>query len=223
MNPTCEDPQRVTGLSLATISTFHDGGNVRSENRQALEGPVDDGHVAHLGTSNSTIPELRLLLADARVLPSLHEVELHPSFQQEELFAFCREHGIQPVGYSPLGSPSRPERDRTPEDVVDTDLPVVREITAAHGIHPVLVCLKRAVQRGQVPLPFAVEPTQYETDRAAVVEDPLTPEEMEALRSAERGNRLIEGQVFLWPGAESWHDLWDLDGTTRLLEGVPQC
>ncbi|PRY11872.1 aldo/keto reductase [Kineococcus rhizosphaerae] len=190
---------------------------------RALEGLVDEGVVGHLGTSNSTIPKLRLLLADARVPPSLHEMELHPSFQQEELFAFCREHGIQPVGYSPLGSPSRPERDRTPEDVVDTELPVVREIAAAHGIHPVLVCLKWAVQRGQVPIPFAVKQSQYEANLAAVVEDPLTPDEMEALRSAERGNRLIKGQVFLWPGAGSWHDLWDLDGTTRLLEGVPQC
>ncbi|WP_369068673.1 aldo/keto reductase [Kineococcus terrestris] len=189
---------------------------------RALEGLVDAGLVRHLGTSNTTVPKLRLLLADARVRPALNEMELHPTFQQEELFSFCVEHDVLPVGYSPLGSPSRPERDRTPDDVADTELPVVREIAAAHGVHPALVCLKWAVARGQVPIPFAVKPAQYTANLRAVTEDPLTPAEVEALRSAERGNRLIKGQVFLWPGSRSWRDLWDEDGTIPgrdVLEG----
>lgn len=33
------------------------------------------------------------------------------------------------------------------------------------------------------------------------------------LRSADRKSRLIKGQVFLWPGATSWLDLCDADGT----------
>ncbi len=179
---------------------------------QALEGLVDAGLVRHLGTSNTTIPKLELLLRDARIAPALNEMELHPCFQQPELFDFCLAHGVQPVGYSPLGSPSRPERDRTPDDVVDVEDPVVVRIAAAHGVHPALVCLKWAVARGQVPIPFAVKPEQYTANLRAVVEDPLTAAEVEELRAADRGNRLIKGQVFLWPGAESWEELWDLDG-----------
>ena len=83
----------------------------------ALEGLVDEGVVRHLGTSNVTIPKLTAILADARIAPALNEMELHPCFQQPELFRFCLDHGIQPVGYSPLGSPSRPERDRIVSDV----------------------------------------------------------------------------------------------------------
>ena len=41
----------------------------------------------------------------------------------------------------------------------------------------------------------------------------LTDEEMSVIASLERGNRLVKGQVFLWPGAGDWHDLWDEDGT----------
>ena len=33
-----------------------------------------------------------------------------------------------------------------------------------------------------------------------------------AFGTLERGNRLVKGQVFLWEGARSWHDLWDEDG-----------
>ena len=59
-------------------------------------------------------------------------------------------------------------------------------------------------------------PTKRKNARAnllSVIEDPLTPEEMERMRSAERNCRLVKGQVFLWPGAQSWMDLWDVDGT----------
>jgi len=179
----------------------------------ALESLVDAGLVRHLGTSNVTIPKLELILRDARIQPALNEMELHPCFQQGELFRFCLGHGVQPVGYSPLGSPSRPERDRTPDDIVDTEQEAVREIAAAHGIHPALVCLKWAVARGQVPIPFSVKREQYLANLRAVVGDPLTPAETEAMRGVERNNRLIKGQVFLWPGSQSWLDLWDVDGT----------
>ena len=49
-----------------------------------------------------------------------NEMELHPHFQQPEFFNFVVEHGIEPVGYCPIGSPGRPERDRTPEDTAPT-------------------------------------------------------------------------------------------------------
>lgn len=180
---------------------------------RALEDLVDDGTVRHLGTSNVTIPKLDLITRDARVQPSLNEMELHPTFQQPELFRYCVDHDIQPVGYSPLGSPSRPERDRTADDIVDVEDPVIARIAEAHGVHPALICLKWAVARGQVPIPFSVKESQYLANLDAVLHDPLTPAEMEAIRSVERNNRLIKGQVFLWPGADSWLDLWDVDGT----------
>ena len=180
---------------------------------RTLEGLVDQGVVRSLGTSNMTIPKLDLLLRDARIRPAVNELELHPCFQQGRLFQYCLDHAIQPVAYCPLGSPSRPERDRTPDDLSDVDQPVIRQIAEAHGCHPVAVCLKWAVQRGQIPIPFAVKPAQYEANLRAVGEDPLTPAEMDAIASVERNNRLVKGQVFLWPGAASWLDLWDVDGT----------
>jgi len=179
---------------------------------RALESLVDQGLVRALGTSNTTIPKLERLLSDARVAPQVNEMELHPCFQQGRLFQFCLDHAIQPIGYCPLGSPSRPQRDRTPTDLSDVDQPVVRDIAAAHGCHPVAVCLKWAVQRGQVPIPFAVKAAQYQSNIQAVMNDPLTREEMEAMASVERNNRLVKGQVFLWDTATSWLDLWDVDG-----------
>lgn len=180
---------------------------------RALEALVDAGLIRALGTSNMTIPKLELLLRDARVLPAVNEMELHPCFQQGRLLQYCLDHGIEPIGYSPLGSPARPERDKTPEDIVDMDEPVVRAIAAAHGVHPAAVCLKWAVQRGQTPIPFTTKRANALSNLKAVTEDPLTPAELDAMASVERNCRLIKGQVFLWPGADTWLDLWDVAGT----------
>ena len=68
-----------------------------------MEELVDLGLVRHIGTSNMTIPKLKLLLRDARIKPAVNEMELHPHFQQPELFQFVREHGIEPIGYLPAG------------------------------------------------------------------------------------------------------------------------
>ena len=177
-----------------------------------MERLVDMGLVRHIGTSNMTIPKLKLVLRDARVKPAVNQMELHPHFQQPELFSFVVSNGILPVGYSPLGSPGRPERDRTPEDTVPTEDPVVTTIAKNHGVHPAAVCIKWAAQRGQVPIPFSVKRNNYLSNLRAVVEDPLTGAEMQEIAAIDRNCRLIKGQVFLWKEGQPWEALWDADG-----------
>jgi diketogulonate reductase-like aldo/keto reductase len=170
------------------------------------------GLVRHIGTSNVTIPKLKLILRDAEIKPAVNEMELHPHFQQPELYQFVVENGIVPIGYSPIGSPSRPERDRTPDDTVDMDDPVIVEIAKRHNLHPAVVCLKWGVQRGHVVIPFATKRAQYVANLQGIVREPLSDDEMRALATIDKNCRLIKGQVFLWQGARGWQDLWDLDG-----------
>ncbi len=173
---------------------------------------VEKGLVRYIGMSNMTIPKLEAVLPLCRIQPAALEMELHPSFQQPELFDYARKHDILPIGYCPIGSPSRPERDRTAEDVSDTQLPAVVQAAKAHQVHPAVICLKWAVQRGQVPIPFSVKEAQYIANLKCAAEDPLTAEEMEAIRGEDKNCRLVKGQVFLWEGAEGWEDLWDPAG-----------
>jgi diketogulonate reductase-like aldo/keto reductase len=182
------------------------------ETWREMERLVDLGLVRHIGTSNTTIPKLDLLLRDARIPPAVNEMELHPHFQQPELFAYVRSHGIEPIGFCPIGSPTRPDRDRTPEDTVDIEDPVLVGIAQDHGVHPAVICVKWAVQRGQTPIPFSDRRNEYESNLEAVVSDPLTEREMRAMAGIDRNNRLIKGQVFLWKPDQSWEDLWDTMG-----------
>jgi alcohol dehydrogenase (NADP+) len=177
-----------------------------------LEKLVDMGLVRHLGTSNMTVPKLELVLRDARIKPAVNEMELHPHFQQPELFAFVRAHGVEPIGYSPLGSPNRPARDRVPGDTVDIEDPVIVAIAQRHGLHPAVVCIKWAVQRGQTPIPMSTNRRNYLANLRGVVGEPLTAEEMDAIAGIDKNCRLIKGQVFLWKPGQNWEDLWDVDG-----------
>ena len=181
-----------------------------------MEELVRLGLVRHIGTSNMTVPKLKLLLEDVQIQPAANEMELHPHFQQPELFEFVLAHGIVPIGYSPLGSPSRPARDRTPGDTVDIEDPVILQIANRLELHPATVCIKWAVQRGQVPIPFSVKRPQYLSTLQAVVGVPLTEEDMAQISNIDRNNRLIKGQVFLWKEDQAWEDLWDVNGEITL-------
>jgi diketogulonate reductase-like aldo/keto reductase len=182
---------------------------------RAMEALVREGKVRHIGTSNMTIPKLRLLLRDAGIRPLANEMELHPHFQQPELFEFVRSAGLIPIGYSPIGSPARPERDRTPDDTVDIEDAVIVRIARELGMHPATLCVKWAVQRGQVPIPFSVNPRNMHANLASVLSPPLTGDQMKQIAAIDRNCRLIKGQVFLWKDARDWPDLWDEDGVIR--------
>lgn len=177
-----------------------------------MEELVDRGLVRHIGTSNMTVPKMELLLRDARIRPAVNEMELHPHFQQPEFFNYLLERNIQPIGYSPLGSPDRPERDRTPEDTSPTEDPVIRGIAERLGVHPAVVCLKWAIQRGQIPIPFSTNPKNILSNLRAAAGDPLSSEDMAAIAKLDRNCRLIKGQVFLWKDHQPWEDLWDVHG-----------
>ena len=182
------------------------------ETWRKMEELVDLGLVRHIGTSNMTIPKLKLVLRDARIKPAVNEMELHPHFQQPELFEFVRSNGLVPVGYSPIGSPGRPQRDRTPEDSVPTKDPVIVKISNRLRLHPAVVCVKWAVQRGQVPIPFSTKRTHYLSNLEGAVSEPLTDFEMREISSIDRNCRLIKGQVFLWKEGQPWEHLWDVNG-----------
>ena len=120
-----------------------------------LEKLVDRGLVRHIGTSNMTVPKLRLVLRDARIRPAANEMELHPHFQQPELFAFVRDRG---------SCPSASRRSARPPAPIAIAPPTTRSTSRTRsssrrrrrlGVHPAVVCVKWAVQRGQVPIPFS--------------------------------------------------------------------
>jgi len=170
------------------------------------------GLVRTIGTSNMTVAKMKLLLRDCTVRPAVNEMELHPTFQQSVFYDYLVANRIQPIGFCPIGSPSRPVRDRTPEDACDTEDSAVARIAKRLGVHPAVVCLMWGLKRGEIVIPFSVKRAQLLGNLRAAVENPLTDADMAELAKAERGSRLIKGQVFLWREGLTWEALWDENG-----------
>ena len=81
-------------------------------------------------------------------MPAVHQIEVHPTYQQAELDALSRAHGLVVEAYSPLGQGT------------DLTSPVVTGIAAAHGVEAAHVILAWHLQRGRVALPTSQKPAR---------------------------------------------------------------
>lgn len=188
------------------------------ETWSAMEDLVDQGLVKHIGTSNMSQAKLELLLADCRIRPIANEMELHPCFQQPELLSYVKSEQLIPIGFSPLGSPNRPERDTTESDASDMQHPVVVSLAEKYNVHPAAICLKWAHAEGIVPIPQSTKERNLKSNLESIVSNPLSKDDLALLKEIDCNSRLIKGQVFLWEGADDWQDLWDEDGIIRIPE-----
>ena len=201
--PGCDVDSRNPDSKPFTVEEFMD-------TYRQCEALVEKGLIKHIGISNMTIPKMEAVLPLMKIKPAAAEIEMHPAFQQREIQEYLEAREILPIGYMPIGSPRRPERDIMEEDIADLEMPEMQAIAKSHHCHPAIVALKWAYQNGQLPIPFSVN--HYIDNLKCMTEDPLTEEEMALIATLERGNRLVKGHVFLWEGAKDWHDLWDEDG-----------
>lgn len=181
------------------------------------------GKLIHVGTSNHTRATMGLLLRDVADAdrPAVNQMEMHPLMQQTELRRYFESEGIVCMGYMSLGSPNRPARDTFREHRADMMDPVIQRIAREPGMTPAKVCLAWAVQRMNKSGGFVAMATRSDwiRDNLSVAAGALlSPEQLLAIDGdgtpehpgIDANNRLILGQVFLWPEAEGdWRVLWN--------------
>ncbi|MHC4192698.1 MAG: aldo/keto reductase family protein [Planctomycetota bacterium] len=181
------------------------------------------GKIVNIGVSNHTEKTLDLLLRDTDDYsrPVLNQMEMHPLLQQTDLRRYMYERGIICTGYMSLGSPKRPGRDRFKEHRADMLDPVIQSIAKETGITPAQVCLNWAYQRENKTGGYVAMATRTDwilENLKAAMKDILSPAQMLKISGdgtdenpgIDANNRLIWGQVFLWPEAlGDWRILWD--------------
>lgn len=181
------------------------------------------GKIINIGTSNHTRTTTALLMRDVdrSARPVVNQMEMHPLFQQTELRSYLESEDVICTGYMALGSPKRPARDTFKEHRADMLDPVIQAIAIETGATPPEVCLSWAVQRMRKSGGFVAMATRSDWMRSnllAATRDLLSDEQVLRISgddSAEHpgidaNNRLIRGQVFLWPEADGdWRVLWD--------------
>ncbi len=146
----------------------------RLDSWRALERIFAVKRARAIGVSNFLVPHLKELLAHAKVVPAVDQIEVHPFLQHRDTRAFCAEHGIVVEAYSPLTHGER-LRDATVTEVAKR----VKRSNAQ-------VLLRWGIQHGMVVLPKSVKEARI-AENLAVFDFTLDDEAMARLDALDEG------------------------------------
>jgi diketogulonate reductase-like aldo/keto reductase len=151
---------------------------------RALETLLADGKVRAIGVSNFMPEYLERLLAAAKVVPSVNQIEVHPYFQQSALQRVHAQHGIATQAWSPIGGITsyRGMEKRSFDD------PTLLEIGRQYGKSPAQVMLRWHLQEGRSAIPKSVKPARI-AENFDVLDFELTREQVTAIDALDTGVR----------------------------------
>lgn len=151
---------------------------------KALEKLYADGKVRAIGVSNFMVEDLTELFNQTDVVPTVNQIELHPYFQQAEVVAVGREHGVLPQAWSPIGGvvdygggETSPLQDST-----------IKKIAAGHDKSPAQVMLRWHLQKGVQVIPKSVRPERI-AENFDIFDFELIDSEIAAIDALEKGVR----------------------------------
>lgn len=106
----------------------------------------EEGRVRTLGVCNFLPEHLERLHKETGEWPTVNQIELHPTWQQREVTAFCREHGIAVEAYSPMARGAD----------LNAGSGTIERIAAAHGVSPAQIILRWHIENGTIIIPKSV-------------------------------------------------------------------
>ncbi|KAI0773400.1 NADP-dependent oxidoreductase domain-containing protein [Irpex lacteus] len=118
---------------------------------------LNSKRVRAIGISNFSVKNLEILLKNAKVVPAVNQVELHPYLIQEDLLRYCKEKGIVLTAYTPTGYAT-----------VRSDSLIV-ELASKYKVTPTQIILAWHLARGVVVVP-ASRNTEHQKENVDVSE-----------------------------------------------------
>ncbi|MEV8040806.1 aldo/keto reductase [Arthrobacter sp. NPDC080082] len=115
------------------------------------------GRVKSIGVSNFSKEGLQELIDATGVVPAIHQIELHPFFNQADLREFGAANGILTQAWSPLGQGG---------ELLESA--VIKEIAAKHDATPAQVVIAWHLAIGNVVIPKSVTESRIRENYAAL-------------------------------------------------------
>ena len=175
-----EASRRALGVDVVDLYLIHwpvPSAGLFVQAWRAMERIYAAGGARAIGVSNFMADHLDTLLAETTVVPAVNQVELHPTFQQHAVCAYCRAHGIAVEAYSPLGRGA----DLTSATVV--------ELARNRGATPAQIVLAWHLAVGNIVIPKSTHAERMRENLAAA-EISLRAEELDAVRSMDSAARI---------------------------------
>jgi aryl-alcohol dehydrogenase-like predicted oxidoreductase len=205
------------GIERVDLYQIHGPISLRSSKAlaEALAAVVADGLTSAVGVSNYSPREMTSIhrhLAARGVPLASNQIEFSLLRRRPEttgLLARCRELGVVPIAYSPIGQgrltgkysaanppPGRRTFSAHPMEQVDRIVAELRRIGDAHGRTPSQVALRWIIEKGAVPIPGAKNAAQAAENAGALGWELSRPEIDTLDRIALPGQRTIAQRVW---------------------------
>lgn len=130
----------------------------------------DEGRVRTLGVCNFLETDLEHLHQETGEYPVINQIELHPTWQQRGLVAYCRSRKIAVEAYSPLARGAD----------LDAGQGVIGRIALSHGCSPAQIVLRWHIENGTIVIPKSVHTLRQE-ENLDLFDFSLTPDEHAAI------------------------------------------
>jgi len=151
---------------------------VTGKNRDSwgiMEEICKSGRARAIGVSNFVGFHLDKLLEDAKIVPAVNQIELHPHFSQQLLAAYCEKLGIAVEAWSPLGG--------TGGNLLDD--PVLKKIAEKYKKSVAQVVLRWELQSGIITIPKSTHQTRIK-DNTELYDFELSAADMKAINDMDK-------------------------------------
>jgi len=145
---------------------------------KVMEQLYKEKKIKAIGVSNFTVGQLKELISQTDIIPSVNQIEVHPYLENGEVVNFCQKNGIAVTAYKPIGGG-------------DGDLlknPILVNISKEHEKSPAQISLRWGLQRGLIVIPKSTHKNRI-TENLNVFDFKLTKEEMKQIGSLNKNQR----------------------------------
>ena len=177
----CEKSLELLDTDYLDLYLIHWAQPALGKYRQSWDALIElreRGLVKSIGVSNFTTEQIDSLKPSG-VTPVVHQIELHPYFNQQALRDVHAELGIVTEAWSPLGQGGE----------ILTD-PVITEIAEAHGVTAAQVVIAWHLAIGNVVIPKSVTPERI-VENFAALEVSLTDGEVQKISALSKDDGRI--------------------------------
>lgn len=139
---------------------------------KALEEAYEAGKIKAIGLSNFEKEDVKNILENGDVMPTVNQILAHIRNTPEELIEFCKQNNILVEAYSPIGHGK----------LLDDD--ELKEVAENYEVSVPQLCVRYALQLGLLPLPKSSDPEHIRAN--AQLDFSISEEDMEKLKSMKK-------------------------------------
>lgn len=159
-----------------------------------MEDIYEAGLARSIGVCNFHLEHFMRLEQSCRVMPMLHQTELHPLNSKKEIRQYCKKNGILIMAHTPTGRMCNMIRQNE----------ILKKLAEKHNKTIAQIIVRWHYQNGVVPI-IATQSTVHMDENMDIFDFELSESDMDMIESIDQGEVLLPGN-----GVDDTRYIWNL-------------